>query len=118
MKQLIAIILIMVGLALLILGATWHYWHSPKLFWSAQQAKEHEDAWRALKGIATGGIRRADAASNANYAAARARFEMSESQLTRATALNNYTGNVFVVLGIGLTASGAWITKSLNELDA
>src|SRR5947209_10915809 len=84
------------GVALIILGATWKYWHSPQILWSAEQATEYTDAWRALKVAATSGVRRPDPSTDPKLAAAQARFDAINTKLEHAKALNSYAGLILV----------------------
>jgi hypothetical protein len=99
-RQIALILFAAIGITLVLLGVTWRYWHSPQSYWSKEQAAEYTDAWRALKVVATSGIRPGDPKSNPKLAAAQDRFDAIKSKLDHARTRNEYAGTALTVAGI------------------
>jgi hypothetical protein len=107
-RKVLVVTALLAGLVLIVLGATWKYWHSPQSLWSKEQATEHSAAWRNLKITATSGVRRGDAATDPKLAAAQARFDKINSELEHAKTMHSYAGLIFIAVGIIVVAISAW----------
>jgi hypothetical protein len=114
-RQIAVTLLLTIGAVLLLVGATWKYWHSPQSFWSRQQAAEYTEAYRALKVAATSGVRPGDPDSSPKLATAQARFAAIKSELDHARTLNDYTGTALIVGAIGLITGGGLLYRSSIE---
>jgi hypothetical protein len=114
-RQIVTVLSLIVGIVLLLLGATWKYWHSPQMLWSKEQATEYTDAWQALKVAATSGQRRADPATDPKLAAAQARYDTIKAKLDRAIAFNDYTGTTLATVGTIFIAICTWLLWSQRQ---
>lgn len=103
---------LIVGVIVMLLGATWKYWHSPETLWSPEQAKEYTTAWRDLKAAATSGVRVPDPAHDPKLVAAQARFDAIKIQLDHARAMNDYTGPAMIAAGAVIIAISARLLLS------
>jgi hypothetical protein len=112
LRQSFVVALLVAGIALVLLGATWSYWHTPQMLWSPEQAKEYNEAWRALKATATGGVRRGDPNTDPKLAAAQARFDAIDKKLELAKAANSRCGLILVAAGALLIAVSIWLYSS------
>jgi hypothetical protein len=112
-RRLASGVLLLIGLLLLILGATWKHFYSPQSYWTAEQAKEYAEAQVALKAVATSGVRRTSELDDPKLAEARARFEKSAAELERAVAARQWSG--LVIGGVGIVAVAAGIFLYLTR---
>jgi len=110
-RQIALVLSLILGITLITMGATWKYWHTPKMLWSKEQATEYNDAWRALKVAATSGQRRPDPAKDPKLAAAQARYDAIKSNLDHARTMNDYTGTALVLVGLTLTGFGVFLQR-------
>src|SRR5262245_48345916 len=108
-RRIAVVLSLIVGLILVVLGATWKYWHTPKMLWSSEQANEYTAAWHDLKVAATSGVRAVDSAHDPKLGAAQARFDAIKAQLDRARAMNDYTGTILIAVGAVIIAIAAWV---------
>jgi hypothetical protein len=111
-RQVGAVVLLIVGVAVVALGATWKYWHSPQSLWSREQANEYTEAWRTLKIAATSGVRPGDPKTDPKLAAAQARFDAIKAKLDSAIAVHEHTGMVLTAAGAAIVIAGAWLLWS------
>jgi hypothetical protein len=107
-RQIAILLSLVIGIALVALGATWKLWHSPQMLWSKEQATEYSDAWRALKVAATSGLRRAD----------QARYDSIKSKLDRAVAYNDYTGTMIAAVGAVMTVVFGWLLWTRGQSNS
>jgi hypothetical protein len=117
-RQIAILLSLVIGIALVALGATWKLWHSPQMLWSKEQATEYSDAWRALKVAATSGLRRADPATDPKLAAAQARYDSIKSKLDRAVAYNDYTGTMIAAVGAVMTVVFGWLLWTRGQSNS
>jgi hypothetical protein len=113
-KQIVIIVLLIVGVVLLLLGATWKHWHSPQMMWSKEQATEYTSAWLALKGAATSGLRGADP-KDPKFIAAQERYNAIKTKLDRAIAFNDNTGTALVAVGAVIIVICGWLLWSQRQ---
>src|SRR3954453_14666235 len=116
-RQIAVILLLTAGVGLLLLGLTWKHWQPPQSLWSKEQATEYTEAWRALKVVATSGLRPGDPNSNPKLAAAQERFAAIKSKLEHARTLNDYTGTGLIVTAIGLIVGSGLLYRSSSKVD-
>jgi hypothetical protein len=98
LQRIIAIVVMVVGATLIIVGVNAKRFFSPQSYWSDQQAKEYVAASAALKTAATGTIRLPSAENDPKLIAAQQRFDKIQAQLDSAVSRRDYTG---VILGAG-----------------
>jgi hypothetical protein len=117
MRLAIVAALVLVGLALLILAATWGDAVSNQAYWSDAQAKEYTDASAALKAAAMSATRVSQQENDPELSAARARFDSISADLDRAIAARDRGGILFLVTGIVALLLGAivFITRPPAE---
>jgi hypothetical protein len=109
-RQIAVILFSIIGIVVVLLGMTWKHWHSPQNSWSKEQAAEYTDAWRALKIVATSGVRPGDPKSNPKLAAAQARFDTIKSKLDHARTFNDHAGAVLIIIGAAVLAGVIFIS--------
>jgi hypothetical protein len=109
LQRTIAIVLILVGAAMIVVGANAKRFFTPQSYWSNQQAKEYVDASTALKSAATGTIRQPTADKDPKLAAAKQRFDKIQAELDSAIAHRSYTGILLGTSGAVLLAIGVGV---------
>ncbi len=114
-RKVIAVVVLVAGVTLTILGITWKHWRSPQMLWTRQQAIEYTDAWRALKVTATSGLQPGDPKNDPKLAAAKARYDAIKSKLDQAIAVDDHSGTVLIAVGVATTAIGAWLLLPKNR---
>lgn len=115
-RQILAILMVLVGVILVLVGINWNAIAPPKANWSPQQADEYTDAALALHSAAHAHEHDAsedsderpehDAEYQANRAAAQLRFDSIRQDLDEAIVTRDRTGLLVSVGGIILAASG------------
>ena len=105
-RQAVAVVIVLAGVACIGLGAAWQTLVPPRSFWSPAQAQEYDDASVALKSVATRPDRRASDKVDPELDAARARFDRIQADLERAISRRNSSGILVVIGGVVLVVSG------------
>jgi hypothetical protein len=108
-RKVIVTVSLISGVVLLLLGATWKYWHSPKSVWTKEEAHEYSEAARLLKLSATSRRVRGDVETDPKLAAAQARYDAIQAKLDRAIAFHDYAGVGMAALGAAITAVATWL---------
>ncbi len=104
--RVVAILLVLLGAAMLMVGVAAKHFFSPKSYWTDQQAKEYVAASTALKTAATGSIRPPSAELDPKLVAAQQRFEKIQAELNSAITRRDYTGVALGVCGAAVFAAG------------
>ncbi|MEX2092916.1 MAG: hypothetical protein WD971_09575 [Pirellulales bacterium] len=88
------------AIGLLVLGLSWNQLFPPESYWSPQQAKEYQDAFRAAHAAQDAVAHGSLSANEAEFEAAHKRYEHVQSELNRAQSARDRTGKYLIVAGL------------------
>jgi uncharacterized membrane protein YidH (DUF202 family) len=117
-RQVLAVFVILAGVACAVLGVAWKLVVPAHAYWSPTQAQEFNEASVSLKSVATRPDRRASQADDPELDAAQARFDRVQSDLERAIARRDNSGILFIVGGGVLFLCGVTLLVRARSLPA